>query len=128
MCASLGNRTDDDHGVFVCQLPATEVRLQRRSRLAGYCVVTWRHRHVAEPTELDAQEAANYWADVLTVSRAVESRYEPMKMNLFTLGNWVPHLHTHVVPRYRDDPAPGQPIPWSDIFDDEGQLDGSLSE
>jgi diadenosine tetraphosphate (Ap4A) HIT family hydrolase len=24
----------------------------------------------------------------------------------------VPHLHTHVVPRYQDDPAAGGPIPW----------------
>ena len=33
-----------------------------------------------------------------------------------TLGNTVPHLHTHVVPRYRDDPAPGGPIAWEEIF------------
>lgn len=32
------------------------------------------------------------------------------------LGNTVPHLHTHVVPRYVDDPAPGGPIPWDEIF------------
>jgi diadenosine tetraphosphate (Ap4A) HIT family hydrolase len=124
MCQLLG-RDADEHGVLVCQLPATEVRLQRRSRLSGYCVVTWRHGHVAEPTELSADDAARYWADVMVVSRTVEREYEPMKMNLFTLGNWVPHLHTHVVPRYRDDPAPGQPIPWHEIFDD-GASDDSL--
>jgi hypothetical protein len=28
-----------------------------------------------------------------------------MKLNYFTLGNTVPHLHTHVLPRYQDDPA-----------------------
>jgi diadenosine tetraphosphate (Ap4A) HIT family hydrolase len=37
-------------------------------------------------------------------------------MNLLTLGNWVPHLHTHVVPRYLDDPAPGGPLPWEAMF------------
>ena len=40
-------------------------------------------------------------------------------MNLMTLGNWVPHLHTHVVPRYLDDPAPGGPIAWDAMFTDE---------
>ena len=40
---------------------------------------------------------------------------DPVKMNYLTLGNTVPHLHTHVVPRYRDDPAPGGPIAWEQI-------------
>jgi len=33
-----------------------------------------------------------------------------------TLGNTVPHLHTHVLPRYQDDPARGGPIAWEAIF------------
>jgi diadenosine tetraphosphate (Ap4A) HIT family hydrolase len=53
---------------------------------------------------------------VLAVSRAVEGEFRPVKMNLLTLGNTVPHLHTHVVPRYPNDPAPGGPITWADIF------------
>jgi diadenosine tetraphosphate (Ap4A) HIT family hydrolase len=28
----------------------------------------------------------------------------------------VPHLHTHVLPRYHDDPAAGGPIAWDAIF------------
>jgi diadenosine tetraphosphate (Ap4A) HIT family hydrolase len=30
-----------------------------------------------------------------------------VKMNYETLGNSPPHLHTHVMPRYADDPKPG---------------------
>jgi diadenosine tetraphosphate (Ap4A) HIT family hydrolase len=33
-------------------------------------------------------------------------------MNYQLLGNSVPHLHVHLVPRYLDDPAPGKPLPW----------------
>jgi diadenosine tetraphosphate (Ap4A) HIT family hydrolase len=33
-----------------------------------------------------------------------------------TLGNTVPHLHTHVLPRYQDDPAPGRAVAWEAIF------------
>ena len=36
-----------------------------------------------------------------------------MKMNYETLGNSVPHLHTHLLPRFTDDPRPGQPFPLS---------------
>jgi hypothetical protein len=52
LCASLG-LGDNDHTVAVAELAYTEVRLERRSRLPGYCIVVWRHGHVAEPTELD---------------------------------------------------------------------------
>jgi len=43
-----------------------------------------------------------------------------------TLGNTVPHLHTHVVPRYLDDPAPGGPIEWAQIFSPEPVPDAEL--
>ena len=118
LCATVG-QGDDDHTITVIELRFTEVRLERRSRLPGYCIAVWRHGHIAEPTELDPGAAAGYWLDVLAVARAIEDQYRPVKLNLLTLGNWVPHLHTHVVPRYHDDPAPGGPIPWDAIFTDE---------
>lgn len=115
LCASLGQAGDDDT-VTIAELAWTEVRLQRRSRLPGYCIAVWRGRHVAEPTELTPEETAGYWGDVAAVGRAIESAFAPVKLNLFTLGNLVPHLHTHVVPRYPDDPVPGGLIPWDDMF------------
>jgi diadenosine tetraphosphate (Ap4A) HIT family hydrolase len=33
-------------------------------------------------------------------------------MNYKTLGNAVPHLHTHLLPRLAQDPAPGCPLPF----------------
>lgn len=75
----------------------------------GYAVVIWRGRHVAEPTELTPDEASVYFAEVLVVSRALEAHYRPAKMNLMMLGNTVPHLHTHVIPRYISDDSPGIP-------------------
>ena len=115
LCAALGHG-DNDYGVHVFTGDFAEVSLERRTRLPGYCVVVWRHGHVAEPTDLDPRQACGYWADVLAVGRAVRAHFDPVKLNYLTLGNTVPHLHTHVVPRYRDDPAPGGPIEWAQIF------------
>jgi diadenosine tetraphosphate (Ap4A) HIT family hydrolase len=53
----------------------------------------------------------SYWLNVLKVSKALASHYQPLKMNYETLGNTVPHLHTHLLPRFPEDPAPGQPFP-----------------
>jgi predicted kinase/diadenosine tetraphosphate (Ap4A) HIT family hydrolase len=75
----------------------------------GYAVVIWRGRHVADPTELSAGEAGDYFDEVLRVGRAIERQYTPIKMNFEMLGNSLPHLHTHVVPRYLDDGEPGHP-------------------
>jgi diadenosine tetraphosphate (Ap4A) HIT family hydrolase len=115
MCAALG-RGDNDFWVHVFTGEAAEVHLERRSRLPGYCIAVWRHGHVAEPSDLDPRQAGQYWQEVLGAGRAIQARFAPVKLNYLTLGNTVPHLHTHVLPRYRDDPAPGGPIPWEQIF------------
>lgn len=80
----------------------------------GLSIVVFRGRHVVEPTELTDAEAAAYGREVLRVGRAIEAAFAPIKMNYNVLGNHVPHLHTHVVPRYADDPRPGWPFPFPD--------------
>jgi diadenosine tetraphosphate (Ap4A) HIT family hydrolase len=78
----------------------------------GLSIVVWRGRHVVEPTELSDEEAAMYGREVLLVGRALETTFSAIKMNYNVLGNSVPHLHTHVIPRYADDPRPGWPFPF----------------
>jgi diadenosine tetraphosphate (Ap4A) HIT family hydrolase len=78
----------------------------------GLSIVVWRGRHVVEPTELSDAEAAMYGREVLLVGRALEATFSAVKINYDVLGNWVPHLHTHVVPRYAEDPRPGWPFPF----------------
>ena len=75
----------------------------------GYSVVIWRGRHVSDPTELSKDEASAYFDEVLRVGRAIEKHFRPIKMNFEMLGNSLPHLHTHAVPRYLDDGEPGHP-------------------
>ena len=125
MCRGLG-RGDNDFGVAVFTGDCAEVQLERRSRLPGYCVVVWRHGHIAEPADLDPAQACQYWQEVLAAGRAVQAVFSPVKLNYLTLGNTIPHLHTHVVPRYLDDPAPGGPIAWDDISSPEPVPDADL--
>ncbi len=111
MCAEIG-QGDSEYSAHVWDGAYTEVDLERRTSVRGYCVVKWSGRHVADPTDLTQTEAAAYWQEVLRVGRAVRAVFQPVKMNYLMLGNFVPHLHTHVVPRYPDDPAPGGPLSW----------------
>ena len=75
----------------------------------GYTIVIWRGGHIADLTELTDADATTYLREVLKVARALEAHYRPAKLNFEMLGNTVPHLHTHIVPRYVTDDSPGQP-------------------
>ncbi len=114
ICEALG-QGDSDHWIHVADGLRTQVYVDRSSRIRGYCLVVWSDGHVAEPTELAPESANAFWAEVLAAGRAVIAAFDPVKINYFTLGNTVPHLHTHVVPRFVDDPAPGGPISWDHV-------------
>jgi len=110
MCSSLGG--EHPSSLLVARGEVADVRLDRHSRFRGYCVAIWNQGHAVDPSDLEPVQAARYWAEVTRLGRALQEVFRPLKLNYLTLGNTVPHLHTHVVPRYPDDPAAGGPIPW----------------
>lgn len=76
---------------------------------AGFCRVIW-NRHVAEFTDLGPTDRAHLVNVVCAVEAALRARLAPDKINLASLGNLVPHLHWHVIPRYVDDSHFPQPV------------------
>jgi diadenosine tetraphosphate (Ap4A) HIT family hydrolase len=111
MCAE-GRPEETRFGARIFAGEVSDAYLQRADIQRGYTVSIWRGRHVAEPTELEPDEAASYWLEVVRVGRALEEHLRPVKMNYDLLGNSLPHMHTHLVPRYADDPRPGWPFPF----------------
>lgn len=74
----------------------------------GFCRVIW-HAHVAEMTDLPPSDRSLLMRAVCQVEAALREVMQPQKVNLASLGNMVPHLHWHVIPRYANDahfPAP----------------------
>ncbi len=70
----------------------------------GFTRVVW-NAHAAEMTDLDAAGRAHLMQTVWTVERVQRDVLHPDKINLAALGNMVPHMHWHVIPRWRDDAA-----------------------
>jgi diadenosine tetraphosphate (Ap4A) HIT family hydrolase len=101
---------DKPGGVRILDGRWTNAYLSRWPVRPGYAYVVWKGSHVAEPTELSPGEASGFWSEVGLVAATLERRYQPMKMNWLSLGNNVPHLHVHLVPRYADDDHAGGPI------------------
>ena len=77
----------------------------------GFCRVIW-NAHVAEMTDLAEAERARFMRVVFEVEAGLRELLHPDKINLASLGNAVPHLHWHVIPRFRGDPHFPSPI-WA---------------
>jgi diadenosine tetraphosphate (Ap4A) HIT family hydrolase len=80
----------------------------------GFCRVVW-ETHVREMTDLSEDDRLRLMEVVFAVEAVLREQLAPLKMNLASFGNAVPHLHWHVIPRYADDPhfpepAWGQPL------------------
>lgn len=77
----------------------------------GFCRVIWQS-HVAEMSDLPEAEARHFMHIVAAVERTLRQLLTPDKINLASLGNLVPHLHWHVIPRWHDDSHFPSPI-WA---------------
>jgi len=75
----------------------------------GFCRVIWKS-HVREMTDLSPADRLHCMNVVFAVERTMRDALSPAKINLASLGNFVAHVHWHVIPRFTDDPHFPQPI------------------
>ncbi len=99
-------------GRLVYEDPLCFVVLVDEPRFPGFCRVVVR-RHVKEMTELTTQERDHVMDLVFAVEAALLEFVRPDKVNLASLGNVTPHVHWHVIPRWRTDARFPQPI-WGE--------------
>ncbi len=110
LCAELSQPDrPNSFGFPVADLDVSRLRLAANQAANGYCLLIC-HRHVREPFELAPEEQSRYWQDLMRAGRAIQTVFDPIKLNFQLLGNAVPHVHTHIVPRYYGDPAPARPL------------------
>jgi diadenosine tetraphosphate (Ap4A) HIT family hydrolase len=83
------------------------------ARYPGFCRVIW-NAHAKEMTDLSADDRAVLMDAVWRVEQAVRDVMRPDKINIASLGNVVPHLHWHVIPRYEDDAHFPNPV-WGEV-------------
>ena len=116
--------------MFIAELTEGIVLLGDNQGLPGWCVLVLKdHReHLAE---LDHDRQAQVWGDVARVAAAIRSVFPasgrgggPPRINYECLGNLVPHIHWHVIPRHADDPEPTKAV-W--VWPDE-RLRGSMTD
>ena len=77
----------------------------------GRCILAFNKGHKGEIFELTEEERKDLIEDLAKASAAVQKVFNPDKINYASFGDKGPHVHFHIVPKYKDGAK------WGGIFD-----------
>lgn len=96
----------------VAELEHCYLSLNRDQFFPGYCLLYTKQHHT-ELFHLTQPVRQGVMEELSRTAAALFELYQPTKINYELLGNMVPHMHWHLVPRHSDDPLWPRPI-WSE--------------
>jgi diadenosine tetraphosphate (Ap4A) HIT family hydrolase len=102
----------NEHWDRIATLGISSLYLAKNQTYRGHCQLVFDARHACRSDELSAQEWRSFCDDLFIAQRAILEVTRPDHINVELLGNVVPHLHWHLVPRCFGDPRWGMPI-WT---------------
>ena len=106
-----------EHWDLVAPLSSSSLYLGANQTYRGHCQLVFDPRHACRPDELTRDEWRAYCDDLFRAQQAILLVTRADHLNVELLGNVVPHLHWHIVPRYVTDPRWGMPI-WTTPLSD----------
>jgi diadenosine tetraphosphate (Ap4A) HIT family hydrolase len=109
-------RWDDDAALRVAELEHSFVVLNRDQYFPGYTLL-FTKQHATELFHLDRAVRVGLMDEVSRVAEVLFAQFLPDKINYELLGNMVPHIHWHLVPRHATEPLWPRPI-WSEPHDE----------
>ena len=105
--ACVGVWPRQDHFIADCGL--TRAYLHEDQFFRGWTVLLLKH-HATELFHLSRDERSNLIEEVSTVAGVLAGEWRAVKLNYELLGNQLPHIHWHLIPRLSQDPAPLEPV------------------
>ncbi|MDR1535111.1 MAG: HIT family protein [Planctomycetota bacterium] len=96
-------------GVEVAKLSASTLYFFREQSHPGRCILA-SGRHLSDPMDLEEGERKSFFDDLVRAAGAIKKVFRPDKINYAAFGDKSPHLHFHLVPKYRDG------FEWGDVF------------
>lgn len=107
----------DNHNYLVKKLSTSTLYLNRNQTYRGYCILIYDKDHITRIDQLPGEEWAKLAVDIYRSEIAIYKSMRPDHINIASLGMVVPHLHWHIIPRYKDDSRWGGPIWTTDLND-----------
>jgi diadenosine tetraphosphate (Ap4A) HIT family hydrolase len=92
----------EDGGICLVRTKQYRIVAPCEPEFLGLIRVIW-NEHVVEMTDLEILPRNDFMRAVYFVEESVRQMMNPDKINLASLGNVVPHLHWHIIPRWLDD-------------------------
>lgn len=105
--ACQGTWPTPDH--FIADLGLSQAYLHDDQFFPGWTVLVFR-RHATELFHLAPTERIQLLEEVTLVAKSLAQVFEARKINYELLGNQLPHIHWHLIPRLATDPAPLEPV------------------
>lgn len=96
-----------DH--FIADLGLSQAYVHEDQFFPGWTVVVFR-RHATELFQLAPTERIQMMEEVTLVAKTLAQVFDARKINYELLGNQLPHIHWHLIPRLATDPAPLEPV------------------
>ena len=93
------------------EFPLSTLFLQEDQYFPGYCTLESK-RHITELFELDSENRTTLIEEINLAAHLLFKTFRPDKINYAFFGNKVPHMHWHLVPRWKNDPLWPESI-WS---------------
>lgn len=113
---SMCDRWVADADLRIMEFPHSYLVLNRDQFFPGYCLLFTRE-HVTELFHLEPAVRRDLMEEVSRTASALSRLFAADKINYELLGNMVPHIHWHLVPRRCDDPLWPRPI-WAEPHTD----------
>lgn len=98
----------------IAELAVSTAALFPDQGFSGRCLVTLRE-HYTELFQLTPAMRIAFLEDVSRVAEAISRALNPIKINYALLGNLVPHMHWHIIPRFPGDGVYPKPIWASEV-------------
>jgi diadenosine tetraphosphate (Ap4A) HIT family hydrolase len=105
-------RWDTDTDLRITELEHSFVVLNHDQFFPGYTLL-FTKKHVTELFHLDKVVRSGLVEEVSCVAEVLFTLFKPDKINYELLGNMVPHIHWHLIPRFSDETLWPRPI-WSE--------------
>ena len=100
-CAPREDR--NEFSVLVKKLSVSALYLDREQTYLGRCALIY-SKHKTGLEHLTDAEYVEFMGDLRLSMKAIAAAVTPDQMNYASLGNAIPHLHYHIIPRFKTDP------------------------